>query len=68
LRDYQPVGVPRLHEFDLWAESRERSYDNSRSARYVSPDVVGYQDLDANGTWRVDASYGNGWRTGKSDP
>ena len=24
-------------------------------------DVVGYQDLDANGTWRVDASYGNVW-------
>src|SRR4029077_11015724 len=24
-------------------------------------DVVGYQDLDANGTWRTDASYGNVW-------
>ena len=36
-------------------------YDNSVSARYVSPDVVGYQDLDANGTWRVDATYGNVW-------
>ena len=31
------------------------------SARYVSADVVGYQDLDANGTWRVDAGYGNVW-------
>ncbi|MDP3539464.1 MAG: hypothetical protein Q8S26_12265 [Azonexus sp.] len=61
LRDYQPVSAPRPDEFDRWASSRDRSYDNSRSARYVSSDVVGYQDLDANGTWRVDASYGNVW-------
>ena len=27
----------------------------------MSPDVVGYQDLDANGTWRIDATYGNVW-------
>ena len=40
---------------------RDRRYDGSVSARYVSPDVVGYQDLDAHGTWRVDATYGNVW-------
>jgi hypothetical protein len=61
LRDYELVGVPRLDEFDRWAGSRDRSYENSRSARYVSSDVVGYQDLDDHGTWRVDASYGNVW-------
>ena len=49
------VDAPRLDEFDRWASDRDRSYDNSVSARYVSQDVVGYQDLDANGTWRVDA-------------
>jgi hypothetical protein len=27
----------------------------------VSRDVVGYQDLDAYGSWRSDASYGNVW-------
>ncbi len=61
LRDYELVGAPRQDEFDRWASSRDRNYENSSSARYVSPDVVGYQDLDANGTWRVDASYGNVW-------
>ena len=61
LREYEYVDAPRLDEFDRWAIDRDRSYDNSVSARYVSPDVVGYQDLDANGTWRVDASYGNVW-------
>lgn len=61
LRDYELVGAPRQDEFDRWASGRDRNYENSTSARYVSPDVVGYQDLDANGTWRVDASYGNVW-------
>ncbi|MEO8345014.1 MAG: DUF6600 domain-containing protein, partial [Betaproteobacteria bacterium] len=61
LRDYQYVDVPRFDEFDRWSSERDRRFDNSRSARYVSRDVVGYQDLDANGTWRVDASYGNVW-------
>jgi hypothetical protein len=27
----------------------------------VSTEVVGHEDLDANGTWRVDATYGNVW-------
>ena len=61
LREYQYVDAPRLDEFDRWSSERDRRYDNSASARYVSQDVVGYQDLDANGTWRVDAAYGNVW-------
>jgi hypothetical protein len=61
LREYQYVDAPRLDEFDRWSSDRDRSYDNSASARYVSQDVVGYQDLDAHGTWRVDATYGNVW-------
>src|SRR5512134_2445735 len=61
LREYQYVDAPRLDEFDRWSMDRDRRYDTSVSARYVSPDVVGYQDLDANGSWRVDATYGNVW-------
>ncbi len=61
LREYQVVDVPRLDEFDRWASDRDRRYDNSGSARYVSQDVVGYQDLDANGTWRDDPTWGNVW-------
>jgi hypothetical protein len=61
LREYEYVDARRLDEFDRWSSDRDRRYDNSASARYVSQDVVGYQDLDANGTWRVDAAYGNVW-------
>ena len=61
LRDYQYVGAPRPDEFETWAVARDRTYDNSVSARYVSADVIGYQDLDANGSWRTDPAYGNVW-------
>jgi hypothetical protein len=61
LREYQYVERPALDEFDRWSSDRDRSYDSSASARYVSQDVVGYQDLDANGTWRVDVTFGNVW-------
>jgi len=61
LREPHRLDAPPLDEFDRWASDRDRRYDSSTSARYVSPDVVGYQDLDANGSWRVDATYGNVW-------
>lgn len=61
LRDVQTVFAARSDEFDLWASDRDRAFDLSVSARYVSPDVIGYQDLDAYGTWHIDASYGNVW-------
>jgi hypothetical protein len=48
-------------DFDNWGQSRDRQYDGSQSARYVSRDVVGYEDLDNNGTWRSDPTYGNVW-------
>jgi hypothetical protein len=61
LSDYELLGPPRDDEFDRWARDRDRRDDNSLSARYVSSDVVGYEDLDANGTWRADPAYGNVW-------
>src|ERR1035437_5117023 len=48
-------------DFDNWGQSRDRQYNGSQSARYVSRDVVGYEDLDNNGTWRSDPTYGNVW-------
>ena len=61
LREYRQVAAPQFDDFDRWSSDRDRSYDNSPSARYVSQDVIGYQDLDANGTWRADPTYGNVW-------
>ena len=42
--------------FDNWAQERDHRYDYSRSAQYLSHDVVGYEDLDDYGDWRDDGN------------
>jgi hypothetical protein len=54
-------GLPPPDAFDQWAANRDAAEDRSVSARYVSRDVPGYQDLDANGSWRSDPQYGDVW-------
>jgi hypothetical protein len=61
LRDYQSLSIPADDAFDHWAADRDRRLDNSASARYVSPDMIGYEDLDEHGTWRNVSGYGNVW-------
>jgi hypothetical protein len=61
LRDYEYSDIGAPDEFDRWAADRDRPYDTSVSARYVSRDVIGYQDLDQYGSWSVVADYGNVW-------
>ena len=61
LRDFEFLAAPALDAFDRWAADRDRALDNSVSARYVSRDVVGYQDLDAHGNWMPDSTYGTVW-------
>ncbi len=50
-----------MDEYDEWAAARDRSVDESASAQYVSRDMTGYQDLDANGSWDNDPDYGHVW-------
>ena len=61
LSDYDALPVRRDDDLDRWARDRDRRADTSPSARYVSPEVVGYEDLDANGSWRADPTYGSVW-------
>jgi Family of unknown function (DUF6600) len=48
-------------DFDHWSEQRDHHEDVSISARYVSDDAIGYDDLDDNGDWRPVPDYGNVW-------
>jgi Family of unknown function (DUF6600) len=48
-------------DFDRWCGQRDRREDLSASARYVSPDVIGYEDLDEYGGWRPVPEYGTVW-------
>jgi hypothetical protein len=56
----QPYG-PEQDSFDAWSRSRDNRWDNSVSARFVSSDVVGYEDLDGHGAWESTSEYGNVW-------
>lgn len=48
-------------DFDAWANDRNQRYQRSVSARYVSPDVIGYADLDDQGDWISERDYGYVW-------
>jgi FecR protein len=54
-------GAPARDGFDDWAQVRDKRLENSVSARYVSPGVIGYQDLDAYGVWQNSPQYGSVW-------
>ncbi|HMD75270.1 MAG TPA: DUF6600 domain-containing protein [Steroidobacteraceae bacterium] len=58
--DAEPLG-PDQDAFDAWSSSRDERSERSLSARYVSTDVVGYEDLDEQGDWRSSPSYGYVW-------
>jgi len=48
-------------EFDRFCNDRDRREDRSQSSRYVSSEVIGYEDLDDYGGWRQDPDYGTVW-------
>ncbi|HEY3555293.1 MAG TPA: DUF6600 domain-containing protein, partial [Casimicrobiaceae bacterium] len=59
IRDSEFVEAPPPDAFDRFVRDRERRY--VATARYVSPEVIGYEDLDRYGTWTVESTYGNVW-------
>ena len=63
--DVEQIGNP--DQFDSWSETRDHRYDYSRSAQYLSHDVVGFDDLDDNGDWRDDPDYGHVWFPNRVD-
>ena len=54
-------GAVRIDDFEDWCLTRDRRADTAQAARYISPEMIGYEDLDANGTWQVVAEYGPVW-------
>ena len=64
-------GTDQLHQeivpmappdgFDAWCAQREQREQSSVSVRYVPRDMIGYEDLDAYGSWRNVPPYGMVW-------
>lgn len=61
LAPVQPADARWRDDFDRWSAARDRRGERSRAARYVSPALIGYEDLDENGTWRDVDGYGPVW-------
>src|SRR5580698_1799754 len=58
---HQISAAPAPDGFDDWCKVRDKREDNSISARYVAPGVVGAGDLDEYGAWRQTPDYGPVW-------
>jgi hypothetical protein len=58
---YDEQSLPAPDDFQQWYLARDQREDRFVSAQYVSPDVIGYEDLDDHGTWRADPVYGHVW-------
>jgi hypothetical protein len=53
--------APQLDAWDKWNYARTDHLLDAVSARYVSPEVYGLDDLDLYGTWRSVPTYGTVW-------
>ena len=54
-------GLADADDFDNWCDERDLHEDHAVARRYVSDDVIGYEDLDENGGWRPVPDYGTVW-------
>lgn len=54
-------GLPDADSFDQWSDQRDLREDHAVARRYVSDDVIGYEDLDDYGGWRPTPEYGTVW-------
>jgi hypothetical protein len=53
--------LPGKDPFDVWSQQRDHAFLSSDARRYVNPDTVGSQDLDAYGKWSDTLEYGPVW-------
>ena len=59
--NYNLASAGGTDEFDQWCSGRDRREDQARSARYVSREIPGYDDLDQYGRWDDQPGYGPVW-------
>jgi len=65
--DYDPeFKAPPQDDLDKWCQQNKKTL--SRSApRYVSQDIIGYEDLETAGTWETIEEYGPVWTPSNVD-
>ena len=58
---YNVEYAPAPDWFESWSQDRDAHEARLASARYLPPDVIGYEELDNNGVWRETPDYGAVW-------
>jgi hypothetical protein len=58
---YEITAAPSQDSFDDFCATREARWARAQARDYVSPDVIGYQDLDEFGSWHIEAAWGPVW-------
>jgi hypothetical protein len=61
LQDYYTSNLPAPDAFDDFCHQRDQRMTASTSRRYVSEEVIGYEDLDEYGSWDDAPTYGHVW-------
>ncbi len=57
----RPVAVVAYDDFDSWNAQRDQYAQQAYSDQYINPDMVGADDLNADGHWVWEPDYGNVW-------
>jgi hypothetical protein len=58
---YNIEPAPAPDAFETWCERRDTHEAQLAAMRYLPPTLIGYEDLDDNGSWAVSAEYGPVW-------
>jgi hypothetical protein len=58
---YDVQVAPQYDGLEAWCRDRDAREARVASARYLPPDVIGYEELDAYGNWRDTPDYGAVW-------
>jgi hypothetical protein len=59
--EYQIYNAAPEDEWDRWNAGRDQMIEHAAAYQYVNPDVYGAEDLDGNGRWVNNATYGEVW-------
>ena len=65
---FEVAAYAAADEFDRWSAERDRRADRAVSARYVSRQMTGFEDLDDHGSWRAVPEYGHVWVPSRVPP
>jgi hypothetical protein len=57
----QWLGPTEPDDLDRWSHKRDKEIEQAAAYQYVSPQMSGAEELDANGTWMPGTPYGAVW-------